>query len=353
MDETNIENALKEIETEAGVILSTEEYESLADLSDALTDGDVDAVLFNEAYRGIIEDYNISFTNDTAIIYQYEIVEELVIEEPEEEIEVAQESFNLFISGIDTYGPVSSVSRSDVNMIVTVNPNTKQILMTSIPRDYYVELASFGAYDKLTHAGIYGVQESMSTLEDLFGIEIPYYAKVNFTSLVTIIDALGGITVNNPVAFESYHGNIYFPEGEIYMDGETALIFVRERYNLPGGDNDRIKNQQRVLAAMIDKALSPAIITNYSSILNAVSDSVMTNMSSEDIQNLIQMQLADMSPWEIEQISVTGTGNSSSTCYSCYGSSVYVMEPEYSTVQAATNQINTVLDNRRKSDEEK
>ena len=125
MDETNIENALKEIETEAGVILSTEEYESLADLSDALTDGDVDAVLFNEAYRGIIEDYNISFTNDTAIIYQYEIVEELVIEEPEEEIEVAQESFNLFISGIDTYGPVSSVSRSDVNMIVTVNPNTK------------------------------------------------------------------------------------------------------------------------------------------------------------------------------------------------------------------------------------
>lgn len=338
LDSENTEKALNEIENVEKVSIDAEYFASAGEVADALIVGEVDAVMFNEAYRGLIEDVNENFTSNTRIIYQYEIQEELEMKTPE--IDISYEPFNVYISGIDTYGPVSSVSRSDVNMIVTVNPKTKKILMTSIPRDYYVELASFGALDKLTHAGIYGVEESMMTLENLFGIEIDYYARVNFTSLVTMVDALGGVTVDNPQEFESYHTHEFYPKGRIEMDGKTALEFVRERYGLEGGDNDRVKNQQRVLAAMIDKAISPAIIKNYSSILNAVSDSVMTNMSSEDIQKLIQMQLNDMSPWEIEQISVIGTGSKSTNCYSAPGYNLYVMEPNYESVQIASDKIN-------------
>ena len=197
--------------------------------------------------------------------------------------------------------------------------------------------------DKLTHAGIYGVEESMETLERVFDIEFDYYAKVNFTSLVTIVDALGGITVYNDQAFNSYRYNDYYPVGEIYMDGDKALEFVRARYALANGDNDRVKNQQKVLKAMIDKAISPAIITNFSSILNAVSGSVATSMDSKNIQELIQMQLNDMASWDIQQISVTGTGTTTTSCYSMPGSRVYVMEPDYSSVEAATAKINEIF----------
>lgn len=340
LDTENVTKALEEIKDKRNVNVENVESANILDMASALKNGEVDAVLFSEAYRGIIEDSDEAFSNDTRIIYQYEIKEELQIAEVDKE--VAKEPFSVYISGIDTYGPVSTVSRSDVNMIVTVNPETKKILMTSIPRDYYVPLASFGVKDKLTHAGIYGVEESMGTLENLFGIEIDYYARVNFTSLVNMVDALGGITVNNPQEFTSYHTHDYYPAGQINMDGETALEFVRERYGLPGGDNDRVKNQQRVLAAMLEKAMSPAIIKNYSSILDAVSGSFVTNMSSGDIQKLIQMQLDDMASWDIEQIAVTGTGTKSTTCYSAPGSNLYVMEPNYDSVKEASATIDAV-----------
>lgn len=342
LDKENTEKALEEIQNKEKVSVTTVGSSSVVGLSEALLNEKVDAMLLNEAYRGLIEDSNGTFSNDTRIIYQYEIKQELNLFGSNKK--VTKESFNIYLSGIDTYGSISTVSRSDVNMIVTVNPKTKQILMTSIPRDYYVELASYGEKDKLTHAGIYGVEESMATLENLFGIEIDYYARVNFTSLINIVDALGGITVYNDQAFTSYHTYDYYPEGNIDMDGETALEFVRERYGLSGGDNDRVKNQQKVLKALIDKAISPAIIKNYSQLLDAASESVVTSMSSKDIQSIIQMQLNDMSSWEIQQVSVTGTGSSSSSCYSMKGTSVYVMEPDYQSVNEAAAKIEEVMD---------
>lgn len=341
LDTENTEEALDEIQNEEKVSVTIVEYTSVIEAAEALLNDEVDAILLNEAYRGIIEDSYGTFSSDTKVIYQHEIKQELssLIKSDKK---VTKDSFNVYISGIDTYGTVSTVSRSDVNMIVTVNPNTNQILMTSIPRDYYVPLATSGAKDKLTHAGIYGVEESMATLENLFGIEIDYYVRVNFTSLITIVDALGGITVYNDQAFTSYHTHQYYPEGNINMDGEMALEFVRERYGLSGGDNDRVKNQQKVLAAMIDKAISPAIIANYNSLLSAASSSIMTNMSSKEIQSLIQMQLDDMPTWNIQQMSVTGTGSSSSSCYSMPGTSVYVMEPDYNSVNEASAKIKEV-----------
>ncbi len=335
LDSENVSNALDEIEGVEKVSIDTVTYASIMDAALALMDGEVESLLVNEAYRGLMADNVAGFEDDTRVIYQYEYKEELVVENAE--LDVTKDAFNIVISGIDTYGPVSTVSRSDVNMIVTVNPTTKDILLTSIPRDYYVELASFGAYDKLTHAGVFGVEESMDTLANLFGIEIDYYVKVNFTSLITIVDALGGITVDNPRAFKS------FPAGEIELGGRDALTFSRERYSFSGGDNERVKNQQRVLTGIINKLMSPAIVKNYADVLNAISGCFVTNMTSGEIQSLIQMQISDMSPWDIEMISVTGTGSSSTSCYAMPGYSLYVMKPNYDSVEDATAQIEALL----------
>ena len=339
--EADVQKALDYIKDKEKVKTEPREMASSIELGTAVLYGEVEAVILNEAYRGLIEDEYGTFSTDTRIIYEYE--EKKEVQRVDTDLDVTKEAFNVFISGIDTYGKVSTVSRSDVNMIVTVNPKTKEILMTSIPRDYYAELASFGVRDKLTHAGIYGVEESMATLENEFDIKIHYYAKVNFTSLIKIVDALGGINVYNDQSFTSYHNKEYYPKGEMYMDGRTALEFVRERYGLANGDYDRVKNQQKVLKAMINKAISPAIITNYGGIMDAVSGSISTSMDAKDIQKLIQMQVNDMAAWNMEQISVTGTGTTSSHCYSMPGQKVYVMQPDYDSVNAATQKINSVM----------
>ena len=335
LDSENVSKALDEIADVEKVSLTTVSYESIMDAALALMDGEIESLLVNEAYRGLMADNVAGFEDDTRVIYQYEYKEELVVENSS--LDVTSDAFNIVISGIDTYGPVSTVSRSDVNMIVTVNPTTKKILLTSIPRDYYVKLASFGAYDKLTHAGVFGVEESMNTLSDLFGIEIDYYVKVNFTSLITIVDALGGITVDNPRAFKG------FAAGEIELDGREALSFSRERYSFSGGDNERVRNQQRVLTGIINKLMSPTVVKNYADVLDAISGCFVTNMTSEEIQSLIQMQISDMSPWDIEMIAVTGTGSSSTTCFAMPGYSLYVMKPNYDSVEEATAQIEALL----------
>lgn len=335
LDSENVSAALTEISDVENVSLDKVTYDTIAEAALALMNGDVESLLINEAYRGLMADNISDFEDGTRIIYQYKYTEKLSVENSD--LDVTKDAFNVVISGIDTYGPVSTVSRSDVNMIVTVNPTEKKVLLTSIPRDYYVELASFGAYDKLTHAGVFGVEESMNTLGNLFGIDIDYYVKVNFTSLITIVDALGGITVDNPRAFKS------FPAGKIELDGREALTFSRERYSFSDGDNERIKNQQRVLTGIINKVMSPAVVKNYTEVFDAISDCFVTNMTSNEIQSLIQMQISDMSTWDIEMISVTGTNSSSTICYAMPGYALYVMKPNYDSVNDATERIEALL----------
>ena len=192
---------------------------------------------------------------------------------------------------------------------------------------------------------MYGVQETIATVENLLETDIQYYARVNFSSLITMVDALGGISVDNPEAFTSYNSGKYYSNGPLDLDGSMALDLVRERYNLTGGDNARVMNQQRVLTAMLNKMMSPKIITNYSGILDSVAGSFETSMSSGDIQDLIQNQINDMSGWNIESVALSGTGNTSTTCYSMPGYALYVMEPDYNSVAAATAKINEVLGN--------
>ncbi len=339
VDRENIEFAIEEIEKELGDIAIVE-YNSFPEQVDALYNGQIDCLIINEAFRGVIEEQYPDFSYKTKVVKQYERKVETSNEDTRE-LDITKDAFNVYISGIDTYGPIGITSRSDVNIIVTINPTTKQILMTNVPRDYYIGLAcAGGAKDKLTHAGVFGVDCSEKTLENLFGIDIDYYARVNFSSLENIVNALGGVDVYSHYTFSA--GGYDFISGMNYMDGAKALAFSRERKSLPGGDRDRGKNQQAVIAGIVRKAISPAIVQNYNSVMNAVAGSFETNMPSNDITSLIQMQLSDMSGWTIESISVDGTGEYGPT-YSYGEQPLYIMIPDMATVDNAIASIEAVM----------
>lgn len=338
------------LETEFGVTLNITEYSGMDTLATALQTGAVQAIIYNESYAGIIEDDNEDFATDIRILYEYGIVSALNLEaEAAAAIEVENETFTVYISGIDVYGSITKNSRSDVNILATINPTTGQILLTTTPRDYYVQFPGVtgDSYDKLTHAGIYGVDTSIDTLENLYDIDIDFYARVNFTSLIEMVDALGGITVNSDYAFSSdatpTGETVYFSVGENTLDGSAALAFSRERKNLTGGDNQRGINQQEVIVGMIEKAISPAIITGATGLLDSVSGNVDTNMTEAQIQNLIKMQINEMTSWNIQSISATGT-DASAYCYSYSGGALYVMEPDEDSIAEIQALIQSVYD---------
>lgn len=337
VDQENTRLMKEDIESAVGRELLVVEYPSIQEEAQALLDGTIDAAIYNEAFAGIIEDSIEGYSDQVRILYQYGI--DTPIEQEETNVE---EPFNVYISGIDVSGPITTNSRSDVNIIMTVNPNTKKILLTTTPRDYYVTLpgVSGESRDKLTHAGIYGVDVSMSTLENLYGIDITYYARVNFTSLVTIVDALGGVDVNSEYAFEA--GGYQFQQGINTLNGDQALAFSRERYSFTEGDNQRGRNQEAVLTAILQKAMSPAILTNANQIIASVSDSVETNMTQEDMAKFINMQLSDGASWSIESQAATGTGDNQA-CFSSGSQLLYVMWPDEAVVTALSDRMQQIL----------
>ena len=246
----------------------------------------------------------------------------------------------MYISGIDTRGGVSAKSRSDVNILATVNVDTHQVLLVSTPRDYYVPLPiSNGQPDKLTHAGIYGVDVSMGTLEMLYGVPIDYYFRVNFSGFEKIIDALGGITVYSEYEFTTAAG-YHFNVGDNTMNGEQALSFARERYSFSSGDRQRGKNQMAVIKAVINKAMSPAILSNYTELMESISGNFETSMPYDVIADLVREQLDKGGSWNVVTYSVDGTGDSRKP-YSL-STNAYVMIPDQSTVDAAIEKINQV-----------
>ena len=307
-----------------------------------LYDEDVDAILVNEAYLWVMEHKYENFVEDTRVIWTYEHKKEK--EDIKKPVSVKQNCFNVFISGIDTRGYVSTTSRSDVNMLATVNTTTNQVLLTSIPRDYYVYISELKAKDKLTHAGLNGINSSVSTMEDLIDIEINYYVRINFTSLVKIVDVLGGIEVYSD--YDIIYPNTQYPvyKGKNHMDGETALLFSRERYLLPNGDEDRIKNQQRVIQGTINKLISPAIITNYMDILDSVAGSFETNMSTKEITDLLKEQLKTMKSWDVQSYSLTGTGSYFKGGAMMPDTELYYCIPDEKSVKKATDYINSMMD---------
>ena len=307
-------------------------------LAEALLNKTQRAILISESQRSFIEEIYPEFDTQTKVIFQKGFEVEVNISTDKPPVNVTKDTYTFFISGIDTYGPVSSVSRSDVNMIMTVSPSTKQILLTSIPRDYHVNLATSGKKDKLTHAGNYGVEESVSTVENLFDINIDYYIKVNFSSLTKIVDALGGITVNSKFKFTSGAGqNIVV--GNNNLNGAQALAFVRERKGIAGGDDSRILNQAAALEGIIKKAMSPTIIANYNSFLSSIGGSFVMSMPENDFKAIIRNQVDTMASWDIMNYAVTGVGATSTTTYSMPGRALYVKNPDMASVKQAHDYI--------------
>lgn len=335
---------MQAINSELGSDITTKEYNSLAEQAEALHDGEVDAIIYNEGYTGILEEAFEGYTQNTKTIYTYSIKSEL--QNQSADVEVKDETFSVYISGIDVFGAIETNSRSDVNIIAVVNPTSHQILLITTPRDYYVEIPgiSGGQKDKLTHAGIYGVDASMATLEQLYDMDLDFYARVNFTSLIEIVDALGGVDVDSEYAFTTSSDSgkvINVVQGTNHFNGEEALAFSRERQNVPGGDNQRGKDQQAVITAMIKKMVSPAILTGANGILNSVSGNVETNMSQSQIQELIKTQLSDGASWNITSMAAEGTGDSQ-YCYSYSGSPLYVMQPDQASVDAIKAAVDQV-----------
>lgn len=340
-DRENTDKALAEVQAAIGKEPATTEYQDNDTLIDALYAKDVNAIIINEANRSPIEEYYKTFSEDTRVLNTHKV--ETVIQEEEKLDDITKTPFNVYLSGIDVYGSIKTTSRSDVNVIVTVNPNTKQILLTSTPRDYYVPLTvSNGIPDKLTHAGIHGVDCSVGTLENLYGIKIDYYVRVNFTSVRKIVDLLGGVKVYSDYDFTSDWGPS-FKKGYNQVNGKQALAFCRERHHFANGDYQRGRDHQHMIEAILNKAMSPDILPNYADLLKTASKNFQTNMSTKEITALAKMQLNDMSQWTIKYANAAGQG-ASKTTYSYQSRKLYVCVPDYNSVAKITKRINKVLE---------
>ena len=343
VDKNNIEILMSALKKDKKVDVKVDDVASYQEAYDNLKSGKTKAMVLSGSYASLLESVDSNFASNLKIIYTYKIKKK----NSNSANQVDSRVFNIYISGIDTYGPISTVSRSDVNIIMTVNMNTHKILLTTTPRDAYVKIPGGGAdqYDKLTHAGIYGVETSEQTLEDLYGIKIDYYARINFTSFLKLIDQLGGVTVHNDQAFTSLHGKFDFPVGDIQMNSEQALGFVRERYSLDGGDNDRGKNQEKVISAIVNKLASLKSVSNFTSIVNNLQDSVQTNISLDTINALANTQLDSGSKFTVTSQAVTGTGSTGQlTSYAMPNSSLYMMKLDNSSVESASQAIKNLME---------
>lgn len=330
------------------------EFDSIGESVDELKNETVDAILALDSNIDILKEDSDEYDNLKAI-YTFTVTTK--VKTLTSKKDVSKENFVFYISGIDTNGKVATKARSDVNILVAVNPKDKKILMLNTPRDYYAELGTKKSMDKLTHAGVYGIEESVGTLENLYDIDIDYYARVNFTTFVSIVEKLDGITVDVPVNFceqtssRTSSKQICLKKGKQKLNGEQALALSRTRHTIAGGDRGRIENQMLVLKAIIDKAISPSIIVKYNSLLSSVGDSVITNVDQKTITKLIKNQIKDNSEWSIETYSVDGT-DSSRTTYSTGSQKAYVMLPKEETVLEAKKKLDVILETNKYTSED-
>lgn len=382
-------NNSKEINTYDVIVLKTSNYEKIEDLKDKtigyllseidnekylnilkdkvnvnfkefnifnlyqnLLDKKIDSMLINEGYLDLLEEQFSDFSNKTKIIYTYNVEEETqVVKKPDnnntengitKRPKKNKNSINIYLSGSDSRSNyIQAVSRSDVNMIMTINPDENIILLTNIPRDYYVQLhGTTGLRDKLTHAGIYGINMSKQTLEDLFGINIDYTIKIGFNGVVELVDLVGGIDIDSDSSFRCYtNASVYVNKGMNHFNGVQALAYARERYAYIEGDRHRGANQQQVIAATFNKlSKDKNLLLKYDSLLNTFSSLYITDIPKDVITSLIKYQIDKMPSWKIESQAVDGTGASKQT-YSMPGMNLYVMEPNYSTVNKAADRI--------------
>lgn len=347
------ETCLEDIESK-DIKIQQMNYDSISNLMSAFYSGEVDVVILNESYRSNVEDIEEykNFSDNTRVIYQttFETEDTNVANSVSD---ITAHPFNILITGSDSRVGIEENARSDVNMVVTVNPTTNTILLTSIPRDYYVTTVcdaadgcQNGAMDKITHTGMTGINTTKRTVENLLGIEINYTVKVGFETVTELVDALGGVDVyvEPGYALNGFRNdkNMSVTEGWNHLNGKQALVYSRERYAYTEGDRQRTKNQQQVVMGIIDKMTSSSVLANYADLMDALGDTFQTTMSASEIQALIQYQMDKMSSWTVEQYMVDGTGDTLMCAE--LGQAAYVMVPDQTTVELAKRKIAAVMD---------
>lgn len=342
-DASNAQDLLDNLKEHRELSPTVEEVDSYQTAYETILKDGQKAMVLNSAYLDLLESQDPEFSSKIKTLYTSQVEKEIEVKETAKDEDI----FNIYISGIDTYGSISAISRSDVNLIMTVNRKTNKILITTTPRDSYLPIAGGGnnQHDKLTHAGLYGVNASIQTLENLYGIDIDYYARVNFTSFLTLVDLVGGIEVVNDQAFTSIHSDRHYPAGTLQLDGEQALDFVRERYGLEDGDNDRGKNQEKVLAALIKKVSSINSLSAYTSLVNTIGDSVQTNIPLTTLMDIANTQLDSGTKYEIETQALEGTGSTGQLkSYAMPNASLYMVSVDSGSLATVKQAINDTME---------
>lgn len=332
-----------------GIVMNQNEYDSLSSMLEAFYNGEVDSIIINESNRSQILDMEsyADFDNNTRVVYQTSYKVENT-DKANAVSDITSKPFNVLISGSDTRGGFDENGRSDVIMVATVNPKTSTILLTSVPRDFYVTTACDvadgcmqGALDKITHTGIHGTNTTKRTVEQLLGIEINYTFKVGFDTVTDLVNALDGVDVTVAPGYAFSNSDVSVHEGVNHLNGHDALEYARERYAYTEGDRQRTKNQQQVLMGIVNEATKPSVITKYASIMDAMANTFSTTMSNEEISDLIKYQINNNPKWKMEQYMVDGTGDTLMCAE--LGDAASVMVPDQSTVKMAKDKINAVL----------
>ena len=340
-DQENVQKLIDDVQQQQQQTLTVTSIESYLEAYKQLQSGEVKAIVLNEAFENIIESEYPNHADTIKKIYKMGVKKK--VKGPK----ISKgNGMTIYISGIDTYGPINSVSRSDVNILMTVNTDTKDVLLTTTPRDSYVPIADGGnnQYDKLTHAGMYGVDASIHTLENLYGIDINYYARLNFTSFLKLIDLLGGIDVYNDQEFNANTNNgKHYPVGMLHLNSKDALGFVRERYALADGDRDRGRNQQKVITAIIQKLTSAELLANYSAVIQGLQESIQTNMPVEVMTDLVNRQLEKGGRYDVQSQDLKGTGRMDLPSYAMPGSQLYMMEVSQDSLASVKAAMTSVL----------
>ena len=340
-DQENVQKLIDDVQKNQQQTLTVTSIESYLEAYKQLQSGEVKAIVLNEAFENIIESEYPNHADTIKKIYTMGVKKK--VKGPKA---TKGNGMTIYVSGIDTYGPINSVSRSDVNILMTVNTETKEVLLTTTPRDSYVPIADGGnnQYDKLTHAGIYGVDASIHTLENLYGIDVNYYARLNFTSFLKLIDLLGGIDVYNDQEFNAHtNDGKHYPVGNLHLNSKDALGFVRERYALADGDRDRGRNQQKVITAIIQKLTSAEVLANYSAVIQGLQESVQTNMPVEVMTDLVNRQLETGGKYDVQSQDLKGTGRMDLPSYAMPGSQLYMMEVSQESLASVKAAMTSVL----------
>ena len=337
IDDKNTQNSINKLKNDANIDFSDIKYPNVGELMASMQNNEANAAVIDESYYNILKENESEIINNIRVLYKYKIA--IKKNNKTNKVNVS-EPFIIYLSGTDSREGVKAVARSDVNIVAVINPKSHKILLISIPRDYYVQLhGTTGTKDKLTHAGIYGIDMSINTIEDLLDIDINHYLKVSFATVIESVDVIGGIDINSDKAFTAHvNKNCTFTEGNQHVDGACALAFARERYTYTSGDRHRGENQEQVISKMIQKLSNPKYLVKYNDILTKINGSFETSMSYDEITSIVKDELNTLASWKVENYNLDGSGASLPT-YSMGAQNLYVMIPYESTVTEAKEKI--------------